>query len=232
MILATCLTGCKRAEVEDKSFPVTLVIRDTEDFCKEWLNQQNSENLVVDYNHLKVIIFDQKFLEDEVLMNEMLTILKQDKNVPENTYVLGTSNLDNLLALEAKLDEPLGDYLEELLENVSYAQKEAYPTLGMLYQEKENHLETLFIPDISIVDEKPVISSYHVWQRGTAGPIVDNADAMLSFFVGNQLNEFTLQLACNYYVRLTNPSNQIELQETILKSGVTQKEVIDRKSVV
>ncbi len=225
-LLAANLTGCKRAEVEEKAFPVMLTVRDTEDFCKEWLNQQKFENLVVDYNHLKVIIFEQKFLEDEELMNEMLTILKQDKNVPENTYVLGSNDLDALLALEESMDEPLGNYLEELLENVSYAKKDAYPTLGMLYQEKENHLETLFIPELSVVDGKPVISSYHVWQHGTAGSVVDNATAMLSFFVDNQLDEFTLQLACNYYVRLTNPSNQIELQETILKSGVTQKEVI------
>lgn len=181
---------------------------------------------MVDYNHLKVILFEQQCLEDDAKMGEMLAVLQQDKNVPQNTYVLGTSEMKGLLELEEALGEPLGNYLEALLENNSDVKKDAYPTLGMLYQEKENRLETLFIPNVSILDGKPVISAYRTWQRGKAGSLVDTDTAMLSFFTENQLKEYTIQLACSHYVRLTDLKNRIELVEEIASNGITQKKIV------
>lgn len=39
-----------------------------------------------------------------------------------------------------------GNLSGRLFENVSEIKKTAYPTIGMLYQEQENKMETLFIP--------------------------------------------------------------------------------------
>ena len=69
----------------------------------------------------------------------------------------------------------LGNYLEELLENTSGIDQKAYPTLGMLYEERANHLETLYIPFVDIEreqsgaveddTEKPQITAYEVCKK-------------------------------------------------------------------
>ena len=55
---------------------------------------------------------------------------------------------------KGELDTLLGNYLEELLENTSGIDQKAYPTLGMLYEERANHLETLYIPFVDIEGEQ------------------------------------------------------------------------------
>lgn len=226
LFLVSCMfSGCKTAEIEDKSFPVLLTVKDTENFGKSWLNEQESGNRVLDYNHLKVILIEREFLEDVNSMEEMLTILNQQKDIPQNTYVMTTENVEELLALEEELKEPLGNYLEEMLENVTAAKKDAYPTLGLLFQERENHLETLFIPLVGVEEGKPVISGYEVWKRGNAAGSTDTDVAMLSFFIGNQLDRYTLQLEKNNLITLKNIGNEVIFSEQIEKSGVTKRKI-------
>ena len=182
-------------------------------------------NKKIDYNHLKVVLLSQDFIENETAMAEMLRVLKQDKNVPLNAYVVITDDTDALVTAGEALDEPLGNYLEELLENSDEIKKETYPTLGMLYQEKENQLETLFIPYISLIEEKPEITAYEAYKRGKAEGIVESDVALLSFFTSNQMKEYVLQLGGNNYVRLSNAKNEITFEEHIKPSGLIQKQV-------
>lgn len=65
-----------------------------------------------------------------------------------------TESCDRLAQTEGELDVLLGNYLEELLENTSGIDQKAYPTLGMLYEERVNHLETLYIPFVDIEREQ------------------------------------------------------------------------------
>ena len=219
------LSGCKSAEIEDKSFPVLLTVSDTEHFCRDWLNLKQSGNQVADYNHLKIVLIEKEFLEDEALMDELLTVLEGEKDVPQNTYVLGTESVKDIAAVSDNLGEPLGNYLEELLETMPYTKKTAYPTLGMLYQEQKNQMETLFIPCVGLKDEKPAIVGYETWKRGKPAGNTGNDAAMLSFFTANQLKEYTLELAQDYFVRLTNISCKQEFSEEIEASGITKKRV-------
>ena len=173
-ILFGCLflEGCNVAELEDKAFPVLLNIRDQDDFQSAWLNHEYAGNKEVDYNHLKVVLIERSFLEKEAAMDDMLAILEQEKEVPWNAYVMTTESCDRLAQTEEELDTLLGNYLEELLENTSGINQKAYPTLGMLYEERANHLETLYIPFVDIKEEqpaitgKPQITAYEVWKRG------------------------------------------------------------------
>ena len=140
------LQGCNVAELEDKAFPVLLNIRDQDDFQNVWLNHEYAGNKEVDYNHLKVVLIERSFLEKEAEVEDMLSMLEQEKEVPWNAYVMTTESCDRLAQTEGELDVLLGNYLEELLENTSGIDQKAYPTLGMLYEERANHLETLYIP--------------------------------------------------------------------------------------
>lgn len=227
------LQGCNVAELEDKAFPVLLNIRDQDDFQNVWLNHEYAGNKEVDYNHLKVVLIERSFLEQEAEVEDMLSMLEQEKEVPWNAYVMTTESCDRLAQTEGKLDTLLGNYLEELLENTSGIDQKAYPTLGMLYEERANHLETLYIPFVDIEREqsgavqddtgKPQITAYEVWKRGRAAGLVDTDTARAAFFTQNFADDYTLQLAPELYVKVDAASCRVKETEKIGVGGLTEQ---------
>ena len=227
------LQGCNVAELEDKAFPVLLNIRDQEDFQNVWLNHEYAGNKEVDYNHLKVVLIERSFLEKEAEVEDMLSMLEQEKEVPWNAYVMTTESCDRLAQTEGKLDTLLGNYLEELLENTSGIDQKAYPTLGMLYEERANHLETLYIPFVDIEVEqsgavqddtgKPQITAYEVWKRGRAAGLVDTDTARAAFFTQNFADDYTLQLAPELYVKVDAANCRLKIAEKIGVGGLTEQ---------
>jgi len=227
LVICVLLSGCGSAtELEDREFPTLLTVSSESEFTKEWLNGLKEGTKKIDYNHLKAVLIEREFIESSEAMAEMLSLLKDDKNVPLNAYVVTTDDLQGLKDAEADLEKPLGDYLEELLEHGDTVKKETYPTIGMLYQEAENRRETLFIPTVSLVEKKPEITSYEVYKRGAAIGQADSDVALLSFFIGNQLEEYVLQLGVNNYVRLSDSGNEISFSEDRSSSGRLQKLVV------
>ena len=229
------LQGCNVAELEDKAFPVLLNIRDQDDFQNVWLNHEYAGNKEVDYNHLKVVLIERSFLEKEAEVEDMLSMLEQEKEVPWNAYVMTTESCDRLAQTEGELDVLLGNYLEELLENTSGIDQKAYPTLGMLYEERANHLETLYIPFVDIEREqsgaveddtgKPQITAYEVWKRGRAVGLVDTDTARAAFFTQNFADDYTLQLAPELYVKVDAASCRVKETEKIGAGGLTEQVV-------
>ena len=227
------LQGCNVAELEDKAFPVLLNIRDQDDFQNVWLNHEYAGNKEVDYNHLKVVLIERSFLEKEAEVEDMLSMLEQEKEVPWNAYVMTTESCDRLAQTEGELDVLLGNYLEELLENTSGIDQKAYPTLGMLYEERANHLETLYIPFVDIEGEqpgaveddteKPQITAYEVWKRGRAAGLVDTDTARAAFFTQNFADDYTLQLAPELYVKVDTASCRVKETEKIGVGGLTEQ---------
>ena len=229
------LQGCNVAELEDKAFPVLLNIRDQDDFQNVWLNHEYAGNKEVDYNHLKVVLIERSFLEKEAEVEDMLSMLEQEKEVPWNAYVMTTESCDRQAQTEGELDVLLGNYLEELLENTSGIDQKAYPTLGMLYEERVNHLETLYIPFVDIEGEqsgaveddteKPQITAYEVWKRGRAAGLVDTDTARAAFFTQNFADDYTLQLAPELYVKVDAASCRVKETEKIGAGGLTEQVV-------
>lgn len=227
------LQGCNVAELEDKAFPVLLNIRDQDDFQNVWLNHEYAGNKEVDYNHLKVVLIERSFLEKEAEVEDMLSMLEQEKEVPWNAYVMTTESCDRLAQTEGELDVLLGNYLEELLENTSGIDQKAYPTIGMLYEERANHLETLYIPFVDIEGEqsgaeeddteKPQITAYEVWKRGRAAGLVDTDTACAAFFTQNFADDYTLQLAPELYVKVDAASCRVKETEKIGVGGLTEQ---------
>ena len=239
------LQGCNVAELEDKAFPVLLNIRDQDDFQNVWLNHEYAGNKEVDYNHLKVVLIERSFLEKEAVVEDMLSMLEQEKEVPWNAYVMTTESCDRLAQTEGELDVLLGNYLEELLENTSGIDQKAYPTLGMLYEERANHLETLYIPFVDIEWEqsgavqddtekeeegqqpgmigKPQITAYEVWKRGRAAGLVNTDTARAAFFTQNFADDYTLQLAPELYVKVDAASCRVKETEKIGVGGLTEQ---------
>lgn len=206
-------SGCTAPELEERNFPIEAAIDSTKDFSSIWLNVEKQGNRVIDYSHLKVLILGQEFLEDSDAMSELLDLLEKKSSVPRNTYIVAAENAKDIIGLSEKLGESVGNYLEQMFENVSGIKKQSCPTLGMLYQEQENHLETLFIPYIVEQNEKPVVGSYYVWKRGEAAGNVDNGAALLSFFTDNHMEEYTVSLPIGTDVRLFSPHNELFFYE-------------------
>ena len=216
------LSGCVTAELEERNFPIEMAVSDMEQFDREWLNADESGNRMVDYSHMKVILLDQKFLEDAENMDAFLEILEKKSDVPRNTYLVAAEDAEAILKLQKNMEESVGTYLEDYFENVSEIKKTAYPTLGMLYQEQENKMETLFIPYVEEVDQKPAVTKYYVWKRGEAEGILDSQTALLSFFTQNQMEEYTLTLADGVDVRLFAPYNQVVFSQTKEKQVIAE----------
>ena len=218
------LCGCSNTQIENREFPAILTVTSESDFAAEWLNGLQEGNKKIDYNHLKVVLIERGFLENELAMTEMLAVLKADKNVPLNAYVMTTENVKDLT--EKEFSEPLGDYLEKLLEKGDSVKKETYPTIGLLYQEEENRMETLFIPCISLVEEIPAVASYEVYKRGRAKDLIETDGALLSFFLANEMKNYVLDLGENRFVELSNSQNEIDFEWERLENGLLKKQVI------
>lgn len=227
VLLCFLMSGCSMAtELENREFPTLLTVSAKEDFAGAWLNGLQEGTKKIDYNHLKVLLVEKSFLEKEKAMSEMLGLLKEDKNVPLNVYVLATDELEEIKETEADLEKTLGEYLEELLEGRDTTKKETYPTLGTLYQEMENRRETVFIPIIGLAEGKPAVTSYEVYRRGKAVRQVESDVALLSFFIHNQMKEYVLQLGVNNYVSLSDGQNEISFSESRENNGLLKKTVL------
>lgn len=149
-------------------------------------------------------------------MQEWLAFLKEKSEVPRNAYVVCTGEAEALLAQSETLGEAVGDYLEEQFENVSQIKKQAYPTIGSLYQEMDNRQETLFLPYVTVEEEKPVVEQYYVWKRGKPAGMVVGEAARLAFFTQNRMMEYALPLEEGMLL-LSDSSNEIAFTE---KDGV------------
>ena len=231
VFFACCFSGCHTAELEDRNFPIELAVQDTEHVAAEWMNAGQEGNRMIDYSHLKVIVFSREFIEDEAAMQEILGLFEETDEVPRNTYIVVADDPAEVLGKkeeagdasgegvgsgqgsEGGSGEAVGNYLEQLFENVSQIRKQAYPTLGMLYQERVNQCETLFIPYIRMEQGEPVVAQYYVWKRGTPAGIVDNQTALLAYFTGNEVKEYTMTTENGAVVSLTNAHNRIGFGE-------------------
>ena len=198
LVMTFFLSGCTTAELEDRSFPIELAVDDTADFGLKWLNEEQSGSKYTDYNHLKVLLIGEDFLSDEKKMQELLDLLEQKPDIPRNTYVLAAKDAGKII----ELGQETGTYLKQLIENSSLMEKEAYPTIGTLYAEQENRVETLFLPYVELRDSLPVITGYYAWVRGEAAGRVDAATALLSAFTAGNVESYTLQLGQSDFIRL------------------------------
>lgn len=238
-LLSGIMAGCGTAELEERDFPIEMAVQDAGTFTKEFLEAQGTGSRVVDYSHLKVLILSESVAEDEMAMRELLKLLEQKNEIPQSIYVVLAKDAGALVAMKEKLGASVGDYLEQLFENVSEVKKQEYPTLGMLCQEDANQSETLFIPYVCEQEGVPVIARYYVWKRGMPCGTVESPSALLSFFTQNQMEQYQLVLADGTAVTLSDARNQISfvenggkktVQAAIRCNGETTKQGMEEKS--
>lgn len=214
-LAAPCLVcaGCATAELEDRNFPIELAVENTDKIGAMFGQTEGEGNRVLDYSHLKVMVIQRDIVENKEAMQKLLDLLEEKRELPRNTYIVAADDPEKILALSDGLGESVGNYLEEQFENVSQIKKQAYPTLGTLYQERINQTETLYIPYVDDEDGKPVVRQYYVLKRGEPAGTVGGDAAVLAFFTDNRMGEYQLSLSDGTQVSLSSPHNEIAFRE-------------------
>ena len=121
------------------------------DFVRSKEKYEGRLNKDVDYNHLKVLILEDDFLEKTIAYGVMLENLAETEAFPRNTYVCAVYDIEDLYELEKNISEDLGTYLEEYLKQQAQ-NKDRLLTLGDLIDEKENEMLVLYLPYLEIED--------------------------------------------------------------------------------
>ena len=173
------------------------------DFYQAQHNYEKQLNKVVDYNHMKVLVLGEHFLSDQDQFNRMVELLEQESDFPRNTYVCVTDQTGALLGVSESLSGNLGTYLEQLFENDASVDADGLPTLGSLFDASKNRLETLFLPYLTIQENKPVITGYYCMQRGVPKGIVSMECGQLSFLENGALKQYIAETGNGDYLQLT-----------------------------
>lgn len=217
LLMIGTLSGCDMVEVEERSFPVALAIDETSDLETAWLNQEEEGTKMVDYNHLKVLVLGESLFSKESEMEKLLQLMEEDNRLPRNAYVVVAKDASKILELDDALEDGIGTYLEELLEGNASMDSAAYPTLGRLYQERFNKIETLFLPYLDIQDDTPFVKEYFVQKRGMPLGTVPTQMAMLSALLQDNLSKETICFESGSSIRLDNFQNYMEMEDGVVK---------------
>ena len=175
LLLVFMLTGCSSTELEERCFPmlVTVGYEDRKvsfdvaypkdngvlsqsakgaDFKQSMEQYEGRLNKQVDYNHLKVLVFEDEFLKTSNGYSKMLDDLALMESFPRNTYVCAVDDVEDLMELEKKVSQDLGTYLEEYLKQHE-ENKDKLLTLGDLIDEKGNENMVYYMPLLEIEDD-------------------------------------------------------------------------------
>ena len=149
---------------EDASInEIRVPMTEEADFEKSKTKYESNLNKIADYNHLKILVLEEEFIEQKVLFENMLTDLAQTEEYPRNTYVCIVDDIEDLLEMEEKLPQELGAYLEEYINNHKMI-KDSVITLGDLIDEKENKKLILQIPYFDTEDKYVEWNGYYTWK--------------------------------------------------------------------
>ncbi len=122
-------------------------------------------NKVADYNHLKVFLMSETFVENKKQYDDMLSMFWEEETFPRNTYVCVTDDIQAVLKAEEGLSVDLGTYIEELLKSHTKGNETKLTTLGNLMDEKENQLQDWELPYLTVEEETIVWSDVYLLRQ-------------------------------------------------------------------
>lgn len=173
LLLACCgsLSGCKAAELEERSFPMLVAVglsdtKETE-YTYVFANEWSDINSYLDYNHLKVILFEEEFLADGIAYNELLAEIQEEETFPRNTYVCAASDAEGILEAGEELAVDVGTYIENMLKAQERMDKKHMPAVGDLLDDKENRMRIWNLPILTVRDGQIEITDYYQIEYGS-----------------------------------------------------------------
>jgi hypothetical protein len=158
LLLMVCLlTGCAGRELEDRAFP-TVLAAENDTFPRQLEKYQKESARLVDYSHVKAILFSQEAITDEKIREEILKFLEADPAFARNiliyigdeealSLVRGAEEETILSGTGETSKEDLGLYLEDL----ANTQEESLTLGGLLYGIHNGGI-SLEIPGLQVQD--------------------------------------------------------------------------------
>jgi len=143
MLIPLCLAGCANRELEDRSFPSVLVVRETgiEAAMEE---RQNQSRLYLDYGHVKAVIINKDLVQDMQNLKEILEYLEKRPVFARNILVFAAED-EVLEAAETREDE-IGPILEDLYKNQPKGKEPQDVILSDMLNYWHNHESMIEVP--------------------------------------------------------------------------------------
>lgn len=186
------------------------------DFFTMQKNYEKNNSKRIDFSHNKALILSVDLLKDEDRLQDFIDYTMNQELMARNTYLFVTDMpMEELFSLDKNLDKPLGTYLEELLESDEDYRNKQIMTLGKLYDERINQMETLYIPVLGAQNEKPSVIASYVLKNGKALKEVPVQTAMDSMLIQGKLEGASYEDArgCEWRLDKIKPSYQFEKKQ-------------------
>lgn len=181
-------------ENADAGSATDFYIKD-KDFYTAISQYANDSNKEMDYNHMKVLILSEDFIENTESLDVFLQICEKKALIARNTLLFAAEDAGKILSLDKNLDEPIGTYLEEMIESREDYKLKDTVTLGDLINDKANEEQLLFIPVLKENGGLPVIRGYYAMTGGVPKGEIGLNEAMLSYLTQGKIEKlyFTME---------------------------------------
>lgn len=165
------------SEPQINEIQVAQVYGDT--FAKAKEKYEGHLNKIADYNHLKVMVFEEELLENVLVYNEILEYMAQTEEYPRNTYVCVVDDIEELMEIDKNLPQELGTYLEEFLTHQD-AENAALVTLGDMIDERQNQAEILYVPYLEAEENYVEWGGYYAIGQGQSPVVYESLQASIA----------------------------------------------------
>lgn len=194
----------------------------------------NETNKILDYNHLKVLILSEDFVEDDQALSDFLQVCGKEELIARNTLLFFAEDAAEILALDKNLDTAIGSYLEELIESrEDYKLKDAV-TLGDFYNDRANREQLLLVPVLTEQGGLPVIRNYYAISGGIPKGEISINEAVLSYLSQGKLEKlaFTLEDGTAVSVNRISAQGEFSRGNGVLYHNRIRLETVVEKSNV
>lgn len=144
--------GFSRPKEEGSGEELPYSPRKGDNFARAKEDYEDLLQKVPDYNHLKILLLGEDFVENKQAYRDMIARLAETEEFPRNTYVCIIDDISDILEIADKLPEDVGSYLENYLENHK-KKEDNLISLGDLIDEQENQNLILYAPYFEVENE-------------------------------------------------------------------------------
>lgn len=149
MVLSLGLVGCSKRELEDRTFPTVLVVRDA-DIEKEQAEKQTVSTNYIDYGHVKAVIFSEAVLRDSESLKNVLLYLEERPVFANNILIFAGDG--EVLEKASNTEGKTGMYLEAMYKNQPKGAQFPETVLKDMLNYLHNSEDSIQVPYLEVED--------------------------------------------------------------------------------
>lgn len=191
----------------------------------------NDTNRMLDYNHLKVLILSEDFIEDLAALENFLQVCGKEDLIARNTLLFVAEDAAKILTLDKNLDTPVGTYLEELMESREDYKLKDVVTLGDLYNDLANKEQLLLVPVLTDKGGMPAIGNYYAISGGICKGEISIKEAILSYLVQGKIRKlaFSLEDGTGIWMNRIRVREDFDKEELCYYSKIKLEMIAEKK---